>query len=51
MGNADHAVEAMPKKKSINDEIDNIILPDYMQARKTVRSESGKSSPALPELW
>jgi hypothetical protein len=50
MGNADHAVEAMPKKKSINDEIDNIILPDYMQARKTVRSESGKSSPALPEL-
>ena len=50
MSGADHAVEALPKKKSVNDEIDAIILPDYMQARKTVKSNSGAKSPALPEL-
>ena len=44
---ADHAVEALPKKKTTYvDEIDAIELPEYMQARKTVRDDT----PQIPEL-
>jgi len=44
------AVEAMPKKKSTyNDEIDAIVLPEYMQARKTVKDDSPEI-PGLPEI-
>jgi hypothetical protein len=44
------AVEALPKKRSTyNDEIDAIELPDYMQARKTVR-EDQPEIPGLPEF-
>ena len=52
MSEADYAVEALPKKKnSYNDEIDAIELPDYMQARKTVRSGNNTAEiPGLPDL-
>ena len=52
MSEADYAVEALPKKKnSYNDEIDAIELPDYMQARKTVRSGNDTAEiPGLPDL-
>ena len=44
------AVEALPKKKSTyNDEIDAIELPDYMQARKTVKDDEPEI-PGLPEI-
>ncbi|MDE6849001.1 MAG: hypothetical protein K2J44_06605, partial [Ruminococcus sp.] len=47
MAEADHAVEAMPKKKpKYVDELDKIELPEYMQAKKTVKSDT----PAIPEL-
>lgn len=47
MAQADHAVEALPKKKTTYvDEIDAIELPEYMQARKTVRDDT----PQIPEL-
>ena len=50
MSQADHAVESMPKKKTTyNDEIDAIELPEYMQARKTVKDETPEI-PGLPEL-
>ena len=41
MGSADHAVEAMPKKKTgYVDELDKIELPAYMQARKTPKKKN-----------
>jgi hypothetical protein len=44
------AVEAMPKRKATyNDEIDAIELPDYMQARKTVKDDQPEI-PGLPEI-
>ncbi|MDE6102442.1 MAG: hypothetical protein K2F73_05655, partial [Ruminococcus sp.] len=50
MAEADHAVEAMPKKKpEYVDELDKIELPDYMKAKKTVRNDT-PSLPELPEL-
>ena len=51
MAQADHAVEAMPKKKArYVDELDQIELPDHMQARKTVRDETPEI-PGLPEFY
>lgn len=50
MAQADHAVEALPKKKTTYvDEIDAIELPDHMQAKKTVK-ESTPEIPGLPEI-
>ena len=50
MAQADHAVEALPKKKTTYiDEIDAIELPEYMQAKKTVRDETPQI-PDLPEI-
>lgn len=50
MAQADHAVEALPKKKAaIVDEIDAIELPAHMQARKTVHSNTPEI-PGLPEI-
>ena len=50
MAQADHAVEALPKKKKTYvDEIDAIELPEYMQAKKTVRDETPEI-PDLPEI-
>ncbi|MDE6424783.1 MAG: hypothetical protein K2K89_01395 [Ruminococcus sp.] len=46
MAEADHAVEAMPKKKQYVDEIDLIELPEYMQARK----KNKKKNPGMSEL-
>lgn len=48
MAQADHAVEAMPKKKKIVDELDAIELPAYMQARKTVPEAETAEIPELP---
>lgn len=50
MAQADQAVDALPKKKkTYNDEIDEIELPEHMQAKKTVRTETVEI-PSLPEL-
>ncbi len=50
MAQADHAVEALPKKKTTYvDEIDAIELPEYMQARKTVHDDTPQI-PDLPEI-
>ena len=50
MAHADHAVEALPtKKKTYNDVIDEIELPEHMKAKKTVRTETVEI-PSLPEL-
>ena len=50
MAQADHAVEAMPKKKETYvDEIDKIEIPEYMQAKKTV-SDENPQIPDLPEV-
>lgn len=50
MAQADHAVEALPKKKTTYvDEIDAIELPEYMQARKTVNDDTPQI-PDLPEI-
>jgi len=50
MAQADHAVEALPKKKAaVVDEIDAIELPAHMQARKTVHNENPEI-PGLPEI-
>ena len=50
MAQANHAVEAMPsRKKTYNDLIDEIELPENMKAKKTVRTETVEI-PALPEL-
>ena len=46
MSEAEHAVEAMPKKKQYVDELDLIELPDYMQARKSKK----KKKPDFPEM-
>ncbi|MBD5158774.1 MAG: zinc ribbon domain-containing protein [Ruminococcus sp.] len=46
MAEADHTVEAMPRKKQYVDELDLIELPDYMQARKTKK----KKKPDFPEM-
>ena len=47
MAQADHAVQAMPKKaKTYNDEIDAIELPEEMKAKKTNKTEI----PGLPEF-
>lgn len=50
MAQADYAVEALPKKhKSLNEELDEIELPDYMKARKRASQDKPEIS-ALPEL-
>ena len=50
MAEADHAVEALPKKKDAYiDDLDKIELPDYMQAKKTVKEEKAEI-PSLPEV-
>ncbi len=50
MAQADHAVEALPKKKTTYvDEIDAIELPEHMQAKKTVK-EKTPEIPGLPEI-
>ena len=50
MDQALNAVEALPtKKKTYNDEIDAIELPEYMQARKTVKNDTPEI-PGLPEI-
>ena len=50
MAQADHAVEAMPKKVNpYENELDKIELPEYMQAKKTVREETAEI-PSLPEI-
>ncbi len=49
MDQALEAVEALPKKKTIVDEIDAIELPEYMQAKKTVHKESFEI-PGLPDV-
>ncbi len=50
MAHADHAVEALPsKKKTYNDVIDEIELPEHMKAKKTARTEAVEI-PSLPEL-
>ncbi|MDE6833023.1 MAG: hypothetical protein K2J39_02060 [Ruminococcus sp.] len=46
MAEADHAVEAMPKKKKYVDELDLIELPDYMKARKKQK----KNNPEFPGM-
>lgn len=49
MAQADHAVQAMPKKaKTYNDEIDAIELPEEMKAKKTVKNNP--EIPGLPEF-
>jgi hypothetical protein len=48
MAQADHAVQAMPKKpKTYNDEIDAIELPESMKAKKTKKQVE---IPGLPEI-
>ncbi|MCM1529237.1 MAG: hypothetical protein NC093_04500 [Alistipes sp.] len=50
MAQADHAVEALPKKVNpYESELDKIELPEYMQAKKTVR-ENAAEIPSLPEI-
>ena len=50
MAQADHAVEAMPKKiNPYESELDKIELPEYMQAKKTVR-DNNPEIPSLPEI-
>lgn len=50
MAQADHAVEAMPKKiNPYESELDKIELPEYMKAKKTVREEK-LEIPGLPDL-
>ena len=50
MAVADHAVEAMPKKKEkYVDELDKIELPEHMKAKKTKRNEKVEI-PSLPEV-
>ena len=49
MAQADHAVQAMPKKaKTYNDEIDAIELPEEMKAKKTAKNTV--EIPGLPEF-
>ena len=50
MAQADHAVEAMPKKiDPYESELDKIELPEYMQAKKTVHEDTAEI-PSLPEI-
>ncbi len=50
MSQADHAVEAMPKKiNPYESELDKIELPEYMQAKKTVKEENVEI-PSLPDV-
>lgn len=50
MAEADHAVEAIPKKVDpYESELDKIELPEYMKAKKTVR-ETNLEIPSLPEV-
>ena len=50
MGEADHAVEAMPKKRNpYQSELDLIELPEYMKAKKTSR-EDNIEIPSLPKV-
>jgi len=50
MAQADHAVEAMPKKiDPYQSELDKIELPEYMQAKKTVHEDTAEI-PSLPEV-
>ena len=49
MAEADHAVEAIPKKKKYVDELDLIELPEYMQARKTAKKDK-KEFPSMTDL-
>ena len=50
MAQATRAVEAMPsRQKTYNDLIDEIELPDYMKARKAVKTQTVEI-PAIPEL-
>lgn len=50
MAQADHAVEAMPKKVNpYESELDKIELPEYMKAKKT-RHEETVEIPSLPGL-
>ena len=50
MAQADHAVEALPKKKNpYESELDKIELPEYMQAKKTSREETIEI-PDLPQV-
>ena len=51
MAQADHAVEAMPKRKhEYVSEVDLIELPTQMQARKSVSKEEQPEIPDLPEF-
>ncbi|MBR2283106.1 MAG: zinc-ribbon domain-containing protein [Ruminococcus sp.] len=47
MKGADHAVEAMPKKKKYVDPTDLVELPEYMKARKTERQDTTEI-PSIP---
>ncbi|MDE6789495.1 MAG: hypothetical protein K2J47_09280, partial [Ruminococcus sp.] len=50
MARADHAVEAMPKRSNpYQSELDDIQLPEYMQAKKTKHEEIAEI-PSLPKL-
>ncbi len=50
MAQADHSVEAMPKKiNPYENELDKIELPEYMQARKTVHEEVIEI-PSIPQI-
>ena len=50
MGSADHAVEAMPKRSNpYQNELDEIELPEYMQAKKTQREEIAEI-PSIPKI-
>lgn len=50
MGTADHAVEAMPKRSNpYQNELDEIELPEYMQAKKTQREEIAEI-PSIPKI-
>ncbi|MBO5163881.1 MAG: hypothetical protein J6B75_05470 [Ruminococcus sp.] len=50
MAQADHAVEAMPKKiDPYQSELDKIELPEYMQAKKTAHEDTAEI-PSLPEV-
>ena len=50
MAQADHAVDALPKKKEkYVDELDLIELPEHMKAKKTVKNDD-PSIPDLPDL-
>lgn len=50
MAQADHAVEALPKRVNpYESELDKIELPEYMQAKKTIRSEEAEI-PSIPQV-